>query len=114
MSFGVIGQRIAFGRSNLTREKELKRKKALEKALELQDQDVRSQQMMKATPGALYQRPPLKSVEQSNNETLENNLEETQIETEPVVAAAGIAAVEKLLQNLQKPPIYPTGVVLQP
>uniref|UniRef100_A0A9I9E9J0 Uncharacterized protein n=1 Tax=Cucumis melo TaxID=3656 RepID=A0A9I9E9J0_CUCME len=36
MSFGVIGQRIAFGRSNLTREKELKRKKALEKALELQ------------------------------------------------------------------------------
>uniref|UniRef100_A0A9I9E6Y4 UBN2_3 domain-containing protein n=1 Tax=Cucumis melo TaxID=3656 RepID=A0A9I9E6Y4_CUCME len=57
--------------------------------------------------------------EQSNNETLENNLGETQIETEPVAAvdAAGIAAaaaMEKLLQNLQKPPIYPTGVVPQP
>ncbi|KAA0059996.1 putative tRNA pseudouridine synthase [Cucumis melo var. makuwa] len=56
--------------------------------------------------------------EQSNNETLENNLEETQIETEPVTAAAVDAAVptamEKLLQNLQKPPIYPTGVVPQP
>ena len=49
--------------------------------------------------------------EQSNNETLQNNLRETQIETEPVTAAA---AVEKLLQNLQKPPIYPTGVVPQP
>ncbi|KAA0042054.1 myosin-9 isoform X2 [Cucumis melo var. makuwa] len=48
--------------------------------------------------------------EQSNNKTLENNLGETQIETEPVTAAA---AVEKLLQNLQKPPIYPTGVVPQ-
>ncbi|KAA0052293.1 LRR receptor-like serine/threonine-protein kinase FEI 2 isoform X1 [Cucumis melo var. makuwa] len=55
---------------------------------------------------------------QSNNETLENNLGETQIETEPVTAAALDAAVvdatvaaamEKLLQNLQKPPIYPTA-----
>uniref|UniRef100_A0A9I9E5X4 Retrotransposon Copia-like N-terminal domain-containing protein n=1 Tax=Cucumis melo TaxID=3656 RepID=A0A9I9E5X4_CUCME len=54
--------------------------------------------------------------EQSNNETLENNLGETQIETEPVagIAAAVDAAMEKLLQNLQKPLIYPTGVVPQP
>ncbi|TYK19407.1 Cysteine-rich RLK (receptor-like protein kinase) 8 [Cucumis melo var. makuwa] len=59
--------------------------------------------------------------EQSNNETLENNLEETQIETEPVtvvvaaaVDAAVVVATEKLLHNLQKPPIYPTGVVSQP
>ncbi|KAA0054530.1 Beta-galactosidase [Cucumis melo var. makuwa] len=49
--------------------------------------------------------------EQSNNETLENNLGETQIETKPVTAAA---TMEKLLQNLQKPSIYPMGVVPQP
>ncbi|KAA0046572.1 Beta-galactosidase [Cucumis melo var. makuwa] len=48
--------------------------------------------------------------EQSNNETLENNLGETQIETEPVTAAA---AMEKLLENLEKLPFYPTGVVSQ-
>uniref|UniRef100_A0A9I9E4N9 At1g04390 ARM repeat domain-containing protein n=1 Tax=Cucumis melo TaxID=3656 RepID=A0A9I9E4N9_CUCME len=47
--------------------------------------------------------------EQSNNETLENNLGEAQIEIEPIT----VAAIEKLLQNLQKPPIYPTGVVSQ-
>ncbi|KAA0051110.1 reverse transcriptase [Cucumis melo var. makuwa] len=50
--------------------------------------------------------------EQSNNETLENNLGETQIKTEPVTVAA--AAMEKLLQNLQKSSIYQTGVVSQP
>jgi len=49
--------------------------------------------------------------EQSNNETLENNLGETQIEIEPVTVVA--AAMEQLLQNLQKPSIYPTGVVSQ-
>ncbi|KAA0050614.1 Chaperonin Cpn60 [Cucumis melo var. makuwa] len=55
--------------------------------------------------------------EQSNNEILENNLGEIQNETEPVTTAAiaRIAAtIEKLLQNLQKLLIYPTGVVLQP
>ncbi|KAA0067137.1 Cysteine-rich RLK (RECEPTOR-like protein kinase) 8 [Cucumis melo var. makuwa] len=52
--------------------------------------------------------------ERSNNETLENNLRETQIETEPVTAVVGIVvAMEKLLQNLKKPPIYLTGVVSQ-
>ncbi|KAA0037933.1 uncharacterized protein E6C27_scaffold36G001120 [Cucumis melo var. makuwa] len=48
---------------------------------------------------------------QSNNETLETNLGETQIATKPVTVAA---VMEKLLQNLQKPPIYSTGVVSQP
>uniref|UniRef100_A0A9I9EGJ9 Uncharacterized protein n=1 Tax=Cucumis melo TaxID=3656 RepID=A0A9I9EGJ9_CUCME len=49
--------------------------------------------------------------EQSNNETLENNLGETQIEIEPVTTAT--ATIEKLLQNLKKSSIYPTGVVSQ-
>lgn len=43
--------------------------------------------------------------ETSNNGTLETNLGETQIEPEVVATAT----MEKLLQNLQKPSIYPMG-----
>ena len=52
--------------------------------------------------------------QQGNNETLETILGETQIESKPL-AAAGIAvtvdaaAMERLLQNIQKLPIYPMG-----
>uniref|UniRef100_A0A9I9EJ05 RecF/RecN/SMC N-terminal domain-containing protein n=1 Tax=Cucumis melo TaxID=3656 RepID=A0A9I9EJ05_CUCME len=63
-----------------------------------------------------FDEPAKCEVEQSNNEILENNLGETQIEIKPVTVAAAVdvafsVAMEKLLQNLQKSPIYPIGVV---